>query len=332
MKTLYELLGVRPDDDAEVLKRAFRKAVKASHPDIHAGDPEASTRFRHIVKAYAILRDPEQRAAYEQLLALEREQHRSRYTTRKFVFDAIVVACLAVVMAGGYTLFVHVSRMSVETALVVVVPTRGLAESAAVASSEPAVTTSRAEPRDKTAGATAGVERGPELASATSIVASVASRGDVPGIADGAPAATLPAPTEAVAVAAVDVVHVVDAPTEQAPAATGADDLTGSLRIAPSDRKKARPFGRRLTALEGDDGAPKSSSSGVATPVENREVKPRYRPISEPRRMVVKRQVMNRAPTVTYRASASAVSLENRSTSACSGCSGHAPALFGVGF
>src|SRR5262245_42829877 len=128
MKTLYELLGVRPDDDVEVLKRAFRKAVKASHPDIHAGDPEASTRFRHIVKAYAILRDPEQRAAYEQLLALEREQLRSSsYTARKFVFDAIVVAWLAVVMAGGYTLFVHVSRMSVETALVVVVPTRGLA-------------------------------------------------------------------------------------------------------------------------------------------------------------------------------------------------------------
>jgi len=324
MKTLYELLGVRPDDDAEVLKRAFRKAVKASHPDIHAGDPEASTRFRHIVKAYAILRDPEQRAAYEQLLALEREQHRSRYTTRKFVFDAIVVACLAVVMAGGYTLFVHVSRMSVETALVVVVPTRGLAESAAVASSEPAVTTSRAEPRDKTAGATAGVERGPELASATSIVASVASRGDVPGIADGAPAATLPAPTEAVAVAAVDVVHVVDAPTEQAPAATGADDLTGSLRIAPPDRKKARTFGHRLSALEGDDGAPKSSLSGAAMRGSNPDVKTHHRQIPARRRMVTTRQVAG--------ASSKEVLLENRNASACSSCSGSAPALFGVGF
>jgi hypothetical protein len=44
MKTLYDLLGARPDDDAEVLKAGSRKAAKANHP---------------IAEAYEILRDAE---------------------------------------------------------------------------------------------------------------------------------------------------------------------------------------------------------------------------------------------------------------------------------
>jgi curved DNA-binding protein CbpA len=34
MKNLYDLLGARPDDDAETLRKAYRKAAKASHPDL----------------------------------------------------------------------------------------------------------------------------------------------------------------------------------------------------------------------------------------------------------------------------------------------------------
>ena len=51
MKTLYDLLGARADDDAEGLRNAFRKAAKANHPDLHAGDPDAPIRFRQIVEA-----------------------------------------------------------------------------------------------------------------------------------------------------------------------------------------------------------------------------------------------------------------------------------------
>ena len=32
MKTLYDLLGALPSDDAEGLRTAFRKAVKGAHP------------------------------------------------------------------------------------------------------------------------------------------------------------------------------------------------------------------------------------------------------------------------------------------------------------
>jgi tetratricopeptide (TPR) repeat protein len=76
MKSLYDLLGARPDDDAEALRRAFRKAVKAHHPDLHPGDPDAALRFRLIVAANAILRDAKRRATYDQLLQREHQQLR----------------------------------------------------------------------------------------------------------------------------------------------------------------------------------------------------------------------------------------------------------------
>jgi hypothetical protein len=165
MKTLYDLLDVRPDDDAEGLKQAFRKAVKASHPDIHTDDPDAPTRFRHFVRAYAILRDPEQRADYDRLLELERQQLRANsYTLRKFAFDAIAIAGFAAVMAGGYPLYLHLSRTSVEAVAVVEVPARG---SPAIAAVEPAArtdTTDRDEPRGKLVL--------PDMATAPSAVAS----------------------------------------------------------------------------------------------------------------------------------------------------------------
>src|SRR3974377_1957923 len=70
-RNLYDLLGVRPDDDAENLRKAFLKAAKESHPDHHGDDPEAATRFRQIAEAYDILRDAGQRAAYDRLLEAE---------------------------------------------------------------------------------------------------------------------------------------------------------------------------------------------------------------------------------------------------------------------
>jgi hypothetical protein len=115
MTTLYDLFGVRPDVDDEALKAAFREAAKANHPDLHPDDPDASMRFGRIGGAYAILRDAEKRAAYDRLLKLECEQQlelerkrsgsRSRWiNTKTYVFPAIAVAGLAVVLAGGYTL------------------------------------------------------------------------------------------------------------------------------------------------------------------------------------------------------------------------------------
>ena len=74
MKSFYELLGSNADDDVEALKKAFRKAVRAHHPDLYPGDPDAPSRFQQLVAANALLRDAKQRAADDRLLQLERQQ------------------------------------------------------------------------------------------------------------------------------------------------------------------------------------------------------------------------------------------------------------------
>src|ERR1700730_889523 len=187
MKTLYDLLGARPDDDAEKLQNAFRKAAKANHPDLHAGDPDAPKRFRQIAAAYAILRDAEQRATYDRLLAFRRQQLRSKLK-RNIVSDAIAVVGLAVVLVGGYTLFARISKTSVaktsvEAVKVVEVAARGPVEIADVQPPARTDTTDRDQPRDQLA----RVEV-PDIAIVLSAIASEVNSGGALGIANGRPA------------------------------------------------------------------------------------------------------------------------------------------------
>jgi tetratricopeptide (TPR) repeat protein len=115
METLYDLLGALPNDDAEALRAAFRRAVKGSHPDINPGDPQAALRFRQIVRANEILNDPEQRAAYDHLLDLARIEQASlskQAMARKIYQFASAVLAFAVVLimaVGGYALYLHLS-------------------------------------------------------------------------------------------------------------------------------------------------------------------------------------------------------------------------------
>ncbi len=120
MITLYDVLGARADDDAEALKKAFRNVVKASHPDLHGNEPHSTERFRQIIRANAILSDPDQRALYDHLLAFERWQERSKTrrglildTLRNLAADTITVVLLATLLSGGYLVFMHLNRSSV---------------------------------------------------------------------------------------------------------------------------------------------------------------------------------------------------------------------------
>jgi tetratricopeptide (TPR) repeat protein len=116
MNTLYDLLGVRPDADDETLRKAFRQAIKATHPDLHAGDPDALLRFRQIVDANALLRDAKQRATYDWLLQLEGQRFRLRleYQQRQLKLEReqlrlkrmrTTAAVAAVGALAGYGLF-----------------------------------------------------------------------------------------------------------------------------------------------------------------------------------------------------------------------------------
>ena len=129
MATLYDLLGALPDDDADGLRAAFRKAAKACHPDVNPGDPEAAQRFRRIVRANAILSDEQQRAAYDQLLEVARRQQRqapkrSNFSgaIRRLAADAIASAAVSAVLVGGYLLFKPVDGRSIASAQVTECP------------------------------------------------------------------------------------------------------------------------------------------------------------------------------------------------------------------
>jgi curved DNA-binding protein CbpA len=134
MKTLYDLLEALPQDDAEGLRTAFRRAVKGAHPDLRPGDPDAALKFRQIVHASEILGDAEQRAAYDDLLEvarLEQEQvcgHPIAARIHKLASGVIALAGAAAVTAGGYLLYMHMSTASVASANQVDVTTRASLE------------------------------------------------------------------------------------------------------------------------------------------------------------------------------------------------------------
>jgi len=48
------------------VKRAYRKLVRRYHPDV-SKDPDAEARFKELGEAYAVLKDPEKRAAYGEI-------------------------------------------------------------------------------------------------------------------------------------------------------------------------------------------------------------------------------------------------------------------------
>ncbi|OCK54137.1 J domain-containing protein [Bradyrhizobium sp. LMTR 3] len=110
MGTLYDLLGALPSDDAEELRKAFRKAAKATHPDINPDNPDAALRFRELVRAYDILTDTEQRATYDQLLAIALQPPATKAiqtyeTVRKVASNTMAATIISAVLVGGYTVF-----------------------------------------------------------------------------------------------------------------------------------------------------------------------------------------------------------------------------------
>lgn len=62
----YDILGVKKDASADEIKKAFRKAARKFHPDVSTG-AEAEAKFKDVNEAYEVLKDPERRAAYDQL-------------------------------------------------------------------------------------------------------------------------------------------------------------------------------------------------------------------------------------------------------------------------
>src|SRR6267142_6061179 len=72
MQTHYDVLGVSWKANDDQIRAAFRRSVKACHPDLHAGDRNAERQLREVLAAYEILRRPQRRLIYDRLLRAER--------------------------------------------------------------------------------------------------------------------------------------------------------------------------------------------------------------------------------------------------------------------
>ena len=65
-KDYYKIMGMARDATADDIKRAYRKLSRKYHPDV-SKEKNAEARFKELGEAYEVLKDPEKRAAYDQL-------------------------------------------------------------------------------------------------------------------------------------------------------------------------------------------------------------------------------------------------------------------------
>jgi tetratricopeptide (TPR) repeat protein len=161
MTSLYDLLGARAEDDELAIKKAFRKAVKAHHPDLHPGDPDAVLRFRRIITASAILRDAKQRAAYDEILEIERRQIKLRLDNqhlqlqheRRQIWRKRIRATAVVAIAGGLICGYGLFSLRPTTAIIALMKDKPAAGTAPPAGTATIVETIK---KNKVAAATAG--------------------------------------------------------------------------------------------------------------------------------------------------------------------------------
>ncbi len=66
----YEIMEISPRATAETIENVFRYLARKHHPDV--SQDESGARFKLVLQAYEILRDPEKRATFD----IDREQHK----------------------------------------------------------------------------------------------------------------------------------------------------------------------------------------------------------------------------------------------------------------
>src|ERR1700740_2396394 len=62
----YQIMGVARTSSADEIKKAYRRLARKFHPDV-SKEKDAEKKFKEVQEAYEVLKDPEKRAAYDQL-------------------------------------------------------------------------------------------------------------------------------------------------------------------------------------------------------------------------------------------------------------------------
>ncbi|MFP4638014.1 MAG: J domain-containing protein [Spirochaetaceae bacterium] len=78
MQTYYDILGVDTSSSHEEIKKAFRRKVKALHPDVSRSERDV-THIHMLLQAYETLGDPLRRADYDRTHFIIRDRYRFDY-------------------------------------------------------------------------------------------------------------------------------------------------------------------------------------------------------------------------------------------------------------
>src|ERR1019366_9942676 len=106
-KDYYRVLGIERDADTDAIKKAYRKLAHKYHPDV-SKDPAGEEKFKEIADAYQTVKDPEKRAAYDQLGRHQPGQDfqpppdwGKQFGDTQFSFDDVDLADLFAGLAGS---------------------------------------------------------------------------------------------------------------------------------------------------------------------------------------------------------------------------------------
>ena len=83
--THYSVLGVSPSASADAIRRAYREAVRRTHPDVARSTSTTAADMARITEAWSVLSDPGRRAAYDSTLRNGTHQTTSSPQPTEFV-------------------------------------------------------------------------------------------------------------------------------------------------------------------------------------------------------------------------------------------------------
>ncbi len=105
-KDYYKIMGVDRKASAEEIKKAYRRLARKFHPDV-SKERNAEERFKEVAEAYETLKDPEKRAAYDQLGSYQPGQDfrpppdwEKRFSDAPFTFEDLDLADLFASFTG----------------------------------------------------------------------------------------------------------------------------------------------------------------------------------------------------------------------------------------